>query len=473
MKKLLLIVAIFISYHSTAQSEDSTQVMPFDDFYSMVIDYHPVVQQARLLPQNAQMEIRLARGGFDPKLEGSWDFKEFKETEYYNNGDISLKIPTWFPIDPKVGIERNRGNFLNPENFISDNTNNRQVYAGVSVPIGQGLFIDQRRATVKKARLMQGMAEAEQIKEINKVLLTAVKDYWQWYYAYNNYQLILQSINIAQDIFDRTTLAFQYGEAAAIDTVQAKIALQSRQVDFQQANIERISAMLTLSNHLWSESGIPLELANDVRPEDPLSDTFDDEILGELATMARQNHPELRKLDLKNESLFVDKSLARENLKPRLDLDYFLLDQPLAPNGDNSSVSFNENYKVGLAFEFPIFLRKERAKLNKIDLKIQENSFSRTFREREILNDISIRFNTILATGTILQQQQDMVNNYQLILDAERLNLQNGESDLFKINIQFEKLINSQTKLFKLRSEYQKDIAGLYWAAGIANLGYQ
>ncbi len=468
-----IIILVLTSLALKAQSPDSTTVLTFDQFYGLVISNHPIVQQAELLTQDAAQQLRLARGSFDPKLEGSWDLKDFKETEYYNIADIALKIPTWFPVNPKVGLERNRGDFLNPESFISNTTDNQQVYAGVSIPIGQGLFIDQRRATLRQAKLMQDMAEAERVKEINKVLLKAVKDYWQWYYAYNNYQLIQQSIVIAQDIFDRTKLAFEFGETAAIDTVQAKIALQSRQIDFQQADIDRIKAALHLSNHLWSPDGAPLEIVNTARPQEPSADTFDPEVLGQLVEMARQNHPELVKLDLKNQSLFIDKSLAKENLKPRLDFDYFLLDQPLTPNGESNDLSFSDNYKLGLAFEFPIFLRKERAKLNQIDLKIRENYFERSFREREILNDIGVRYNTIITTGNILQQQQDMVNNYQLILDAERLNLQNGESDLFKINVQFEKLINSQTKLFKLRSEYQKNIASLYWAAGVANLGIQ
>ena len=54
--------------------------------------------------------------------------------------------------------------------------------------------------------------------------------------------------------------------------------------------------------------------------------------------------------------------------------------------------------------------------------------------------------------------------------DAEILNLENGESDLFKINVQQEKLIVSQTKLLKLKAEYEKLKATLYWAAGVRNL---
>lgn len=474
--KWLVLLSIFIVFFQKIQAQqepDTTTVLEFDEYYRLVLANHPVVKQAELLTQQAAQELRLARGGFDPKLEGSWSFKDFNEDEYYNILDVSLKIPVWFPIDPKIGVERNRGEYLNNERFISDATNNRQIYAGIAVPIGQGLFIDQRRATMRQAQLMQDMAEADQVKEINKILLTAAKDYWEWYFAYNNYVLMQRSITIAQDIYDRTKMAFEYGEAAAMDTVQAKITLLQRVTAFQEANIERIKASLRLSLNLWDPNGAPLDLEDNVRPEDMDFSAFNRDLLDQLVEMARQNHPEILKLDLKNRSLLVERDLARENLKPRLDVNYFLLDQPISPGGEQNGIAVGDNYKVGVDFAFPIFLRKERAKLNQTRLKLTDNRFQRDFVEREIINDINGQFNAVLTTEIIMAQQEEMVNNYEVILQAEQLNLENGESDLFEINVQIEKLIDSQSKLLKLRSDYQKNIMNLYWAAGITNLGLQ
>ncbi len=70
-----------------------------------------------------------------------------------------------------------------------------------------------------------------------------------------------------------------------------------------------------------------------------------------------------------------------------------------------------------------------------------------------------------------MQAQRDLVQSYERLLDAELLNLQEGESDLFKINLQQEKLIQTQTKWLKLVAENEKQKAYLYWAAGVRNLG--
>ena len=474
-----LVTCTSVTCTASAQQSDSTQtpeVLRFEEYYNVVIRNHPVVKQVALISQDAAQELRMARGMFDPKLEGKWDYKELtsdgKQTEYWNLVDVGVKIPTYFPLEPKFGFERNKGSFVNPENFIDPKTSNQQVYAGVSMPIGKGLVIDKRRAVVNQAIILQDMAEAEQVKVINKFLLTVVKDYWNWYNAYENFVLMRQSINIAQNIFDLTRQQYQYGEAAAMDTVQAQITLQKRRIDYEQANIERIRAVLLLSNHLWTNDGIPLELEDNVIPEQPVEQLLASELLLQLVASARENHPELAKLRLKNNSLEVEQQLARENLKPQLDLSYVLLDQPVAPPGGSSrDFDFTDNFKLGVDFSFPIFLRKERGKLNQVKFKIQDNLLELSFREREILNNINARFNAVGTTMRLISQQADMVANFQLVVQAERLNLRLGESDLFKLNAQLEKLIESRSKLIKLRASYQKDVAELYWAAGVNRLG--
>ncbi len=452
-------------------SDDSTSVFAFDAFYQLVLSHHPVVRQAQLLSGQAVQELRLARGALDPKLEASWYAKQYGGTRYYDVREAYLKIPLWFPIDPKVGIQQSTGDYLNPENYISDKTDNQLLYMGVSVPIGRGLFIDERRATVKQARLMQQMAEAEQVKMINKLLLTAAKDYWEWYYTYSNYRLLQRSIGLAQDIYERTRMAFAYGEAAAIDTVQALISLQQRQTDFQQANVDRIRATLTLSNHLWTVEGAPLELQDNAIPDTVSTDQFSINELSYLTERANSNHPELLKLNIKQRSLQIDQRMARENLKPKLDLEYMLLNQPLSIAGE-TSIALTKDYKLGLSFSMPLLLRKERAKLAQNKLKLQDNELDKVFIRRNITNDINAQYVALQATGSIIDQLQQMVSNYERIVEAERVNLQNGESDLFKLNAQLDKLIEAQRKLLKLQATYQKDYATLYWAAGIPDLGW-
>jgi outer membrane protein TolC len=453
---------------------DSVNAFSIENLYASMLEYHPIVKQTQLLSEMAKQEVRLARGAFDPKLETRLNLKEFDNKEYYNKWIASFTVPIWFPIDPKIGIERNTGAYLNNENSLPIADNNKQLFTGISLPLGRGLFTDDRRAAVQQANLFTQMAQAEQIKLINKILLEAAKDYWQWYYAYYNYRLMNQNTAIAQEIFSRVKLNAEFGEASVVDTVQAKITYQQRLVEQQEAYLEFRNTGIKISNYLWDESLSPLQLSDNVAPV--LVQT-DGEILAlttleELTLQARQNHPELTKLTIKLNQLEVDRKLAAEYLKPKLDLSYNFLNQPLQPSGEFQSFSFLNDYKFGLDFAMPILIRKERSKLAQTKIKIRETEYSKTQSEREIINQVNMIHNQLVNTNGILTQQNSIALNYQRLLNAELTNLENGESDLFKINVQQEKLIQSQSKLLKLKAEYEKMKATIYWAAGVRNLNF-
>jgi outer membrane protein TolC len=479
MKRYIIIMLIGLSYSSLAQQAlkdalqipDSVATFTLQNLYASMWQYHPLIKQAELLSEVAQQDIRFARGAFDPKLELQGNLKEYDNKEYYNKWYGSFTVPTWFPVDPKIGIERNTGTYLSTENILPDEDYNRQLFAGLTLPIGRGLFTDERRATLKQAQLGVTLAEAEQVKLINKILLEAAKDYWQWYYAYFNFQLNTRNALIADEIFRRVRLNEQMGEASGLDTLQADITRQQRQVERQEAYLDLINSSVKLSNHLWDSVGNPLQISARLAPQ-PIgeAEVLSNAALEQLLKLATANHPELQKLSVKLDQLEIDRKLATEFLKPRLNLNYNFLNQPLRPTGEFQTFTFLNNYKFGLDFYMPILLRKERAKVAQTRLKIQNTTYERTQTEREILNQVQATFNQLVNTNTLLQQQNAMASNYQRLLQGELLNLENGESDLFKINVQQEKLIQSQSKLLKLRAEFEKQKASLYWAAGLRNL---
>jgi outer membrane protein TolC len=482
MKKILFALFCMVAVHVRAQTKsalDSVFILPdsissfsIDAFYTAILDAHPIVKQAHLLPEAARQEVRLAKGSFDPKIETRWSKKEFNDKEYYNKWVTSLTVPTWFPLDPKIGIESNSGAFIDPENSVPNADQNRQVFTGLSLPVGRGLFTDERRTALQQARLFTRMAEAEQVKLINKILLDAAKEYWNWYYAFYNYRLLTQNTTIASELFRRVKLNASLGEASATDTVQAKITWQQRMVERQESYLEFTNAHLKISNYLWDSVGSPLQLSPWVAPLLVRDDHHILEIptLHYLTALAKENHPELLKITLKINQLELDRKLAAEYIKPRIDVSYNFLNQPISPTGNAQGFGFSGNYKLGVDFSMPLLIRKERAKLQQSKIKIRSAEYERAQTEREIVNQINAVHNQIVNTHTILNQQNAIARNYERLLEAEFKNLENGESDLFKINVQQEKLIQSQSKVLKLKSEYEKLKAMLYWAAGVKNL---
>ena len=454
------------SFDSLWMLPDSVQPFTMEAYFSLILKNHPVARQANLLPEIARQEIRMALGNFDPKLEAGFDTKRYDDKLYYSIASGSLKIPTRSPITAILGADRNTGTYLNPEHYIGDEFNYIQYKAGLSIPLGQGLLTDERRTALKQAFLFQEMNQAEQVKIINKVLLEAAKHYWDWHYAFHSYRLITRNVTIASDIYELVRMNHHQGEASAVDTIQAVITLQQRRLEQQEAWLNLQNSRITLANALWDSTGNPMMPDAHWAPVfDVVQDVPSKAQLEELISQAKENHPELRKIDVKLRQLETEKRLAKEYLKPNLHINYYALNQPVNPEGELFG-DVTGSYKFGLGFSMPIFLRKERSKLSLINLKLSHAALEQISRQRAVLNELEIAYNRLVTQYAVIEMQFAMMQNYERLLQAEVLNLTQGESDLFKINIQQEKLLQTQTKWLKLVAEFEKQMAYLYWAAG-------
>ncbi|MEM0938664.1 MAG: TolC family protein [Bacteroidota bacterium] len=475
MRKTLSYFLLFFSlniYCQDISGIQDTTILSLEEVLKMTLAFHPVVKQANLLNQEAEAKMRQARGTLDPKLEVDYQLKDFKETEYYNLLTTTLKVPTWIGIDPKVEFNRHEGEFVDFSDRIPESNDFEQLTMGVEIPIGKGLFYDERRNAIQRAQAFFQIAQAERTKEINKILLTVIKDYWDWYVFYQQLILLTQAINLSQDLFDRTLIDYEFGEAAVVDTLLAKINLQKRTVDFRKTQADYELAKLNLAKHFWTEDLIPLEIQPNVIPDSvslfqtPLASRLKNDI-----DFAMENHPEINKLEGKRDQLSADERWAKESLKPQLDFSYSFIDAPLNADFDGNSIDFGENYKLGLDFSLPILQRKARGKLQQTRLKIQSNDFELARRQLIIKNDVIGRFTQSIAFEDLLEQYLGVSNNYRRLLEAEIINLQNGETDLFKLNIQQDKYIEAQTDYYDAFIKWEKSKAEYNYITGVSLLG--
>ena len=70
-----------------------------------------------------------------------------------------------------------------------------------------------------------------------------------------------------------------------------------------------------------------------------------------------------------------------------------------------------------------------------------------------------------------MSQYLGMSENYRRLLQAEIVNLQNGETDLFKLNIQQDKYIEAQTDYYDAFIKWEKSKAEFYHVVGFPMLG--
>lgn len=451
-----------------AQTAPDSSVFGLDELKVRVLRYHPIVKQAALLNDEALAKVMQAMGKFDPLLEAAFARKEFGNTDYYHNFRSELKVPLWLAgADLKLGYDRNVGDYTNPQYKTGQDGLSG---VGLNLPIGQGFLIDARRNTLRQARIMQRYAEAERVGQIIGVWFDAVKDYWNWYYAYSQYQLIRNGVGLARIRYEAVKRQILLGDKPAIDSVEAAITVQEREIQLAKLEVELDNTRLLLSNHIWNEQEQPLELAEYLVPERDTMLDLDERMIAvdSLLTSAAAAHPKLQQLWSKQDALGVELQYRREMLKPRLNLSGSLL------TSRNTLGSFSpeyydfswQNYKVGVDFSFPLFLRAERGYLKQVKLQRQELEYNLKQANREIRNNIITSYNALKAYRNQLEIQVRSIDNQEQLLLAENRKFSLGESNLFLINSRESKLIDMQIKRAQLIADFQKKAAELYYKAG-------
>ncbi|MFN4144667.1 MAG: TolC family protein [Runella sp.] len=467
MKKYIFLIITLAQYHWGIAQSDTTKVFSYRDFYDLVIKNHPILQQANTLPDDAKAVLLMARGGFDPKFGTSFDQKYFDNKYYFNFWDSQLKVPVqWGGIDVKAGFERNVGLVLGTDiQTPSDGLS----YVGIDVPLLQRFLIDQRRADLRNAQLFQQIAEAERIKMINKLVLSAAKEYWNWYFAYKNFVLTKEFYELAEDRYKLVVQRVAQGDLPAVDTADAQVTLLDRRIMFEQAGLEFQNARLVLSNFLWSNNGEPREIPDFAVPQMAAVSILPKETLDNLLLQARSNHPEVQKLVVKGQQLGVDERLARNNLLPTLNLGLTSLNftHRLITGYRVNNIDIIPNYyKFNFDFALPLLFRKERGKLQQVQIKQIQNNLEIKQIRREINNEVEASYNEVKNLEAQIREQQRAVERQIQVLRADEQRFAIGETQLFQINIREAKLNEMRLKLESMKSKYEKAKATLYFAAG-------
>lgn len=462
MKRIiaLVFVSLFLN-NAHGQTTFSDQ-----RFYELVVNNHPLAKQANLKPAYGKYSVLKAKGGFDPKLENEINQKYYNSSNYYSFLNAGLKIPTWYGIEVKSGFEMNEGSYLSPQYKTPAGG---LWYGGVAVNLGEGLFIDQRRSELFKARIYQNSTLFEQRLQLNELLYEAGYAYWNWVLAYHSMEIMQESYQLANERYEGIRRTAEVGDRPGIDSVEAIIQVQSRETLLRNYETDFKNNGYNLSTFLWTENLEPLELENATVPVSLDSVSLESSLLIAENTMDSLvvNHPYLKINDYKIQSLEVDNRLKREQLKPELALQYNFLNEPVNYNPFND-FSIN-NYKWGLTFEMPIFLRKERGDVALSNLKIQDEKFN--LQNNQAYIEYKIRkamadYSNGLVQITIYQKT---VEDSGKLLEAEKQMFEAGESSLFLINqrelayIQSRlKLIESQVKLQQAKLSLSYAAAGLY-----------
>ncbi len=456
---LLIIFFTTIAY-SDAQDK-STQVFTVDEFIKQVKQYHPVSKQADIAVEKADAALLSAKGNFDPAIAFDASRKTYDGKNYYFYTNPELNIP--LPVgNIKTGIENNGGDYI-----TSEITKGKTSYIGLEIPLANGLLLDKRRATLQQAKLFRSKSEQERLLILNTLFLESYLAYWSWAASYQQYTAYTKFTEIANNRLRLIRIAVTQGDRAVVDTVEAYTQLQTYQLMQAEALLKLTNAKLELSNYLWFENYSSYQLPDTYLPDSlNFNNAATYQNAEELIAESTFQNPALKVYDFKLSSLEVERKLKRQELLPYFSLKANLLNKNYYALKNLSTNFIQNNYRWGVDFKIPLFLREARGEYKKAQLKIKETNLELIYKRRQTENKIRSYYNELIALAGQLQTAQSMFNNYQSLLRSEELKFGQGESSLFLVNSREIKVIELLQKRIELASKWYKAIYLLEWAAG-------
>lgn len=436
-------------------------VLSYEDYLNNVLQNSPLAKRAENEQQYGALQYKAARGNYDPVISSDYNEKQFNGSHYFTNLQVEVKQPLFTSQYLRFGYDYGAGSYLNPE---LNTPSNGLSYLGLEVALLQGLLIDKRRAEVLKSKEYQQYYKAEKQAQINVLLLEASQHYFEWLFSIKQISLYTYFMGAADQRLAGIKELTNIGEKAAMDTIEAAIFFQARLLDMQNARIENQKSINAISFYNWQNNGLSFE-SEILEPADSL-EVYYNKLKFLVSEGINQNggtNPVLLKYQSFQRVLEIENRLKKEMIKPYVSIKYnFILNNSYSLN----PVLSGKDYKVGLQISFPLFLRNPVNEYRMSRIHAENNAFELLNKTNELNVKMTVLKQTLALLNDQLKNAERSVLYSKLLVEAEKLKFDAGESSLFLLNTRENKWLESELKLSEYKLKYIKTALNLIYLAG-------
>jgi HAE1 family hydrophobic/amphiphilic exporter-1 len=287
---------------------------------------------SRILSDEATVNLRGAKGYFDPKLGVTGhDLRTVSPASSSLSGSPDGKLTnkelladpyvsgSWlwgggtYKLDFSSARQTSDSTFLtiNPQFPTSVNLNLTQ-------PLWRGLMYDDNRHRVEVARKNIQFTDAQLRQRVIEVVSQAVQNYWELAYAYRNLAVQIEAVRLAEQQDASNRRQVEQGLLAPVDVVQTQTQVATFQQNVFLAQNALTSAENALKAMMLADRNDPL-WAMALLPEDTGEARTDVPSLDAAVKAALADRPEMKEASISVDVNKLDARLSREQAKPQVD----------------------------------------------------------------------------------------------------------------------------------------------------------
>jgi outer membrane protein, heavy metal efflux system len=448
----------FFFIHTNANANLSEK-----DILENVLQQFPSIKMAQDDISIAKGEETAARGAFDILLQGSLT----KKTGDYDNSVLDAKIvkPTsLFGLDLYAGYKKGTGQFAVYDGDYQT-LDKGEWNVGLKLPLLRDFLIDERRARLQKTNLAidqrQFQLQAVELEQVKN----ALHRYWDWMLASKRILIQKGLLDTAQQrdvwLHKRT----KAGDIARFERNDNLRSILQRKSFVMQSELNLEQSIAELIYYINDEKLHKLMQNPHSIPDNDLlhfKSVLLTKTVPELTTLALQQRPELKGLNLQIEQNKIDESLQNNKFLPKLDIQA----QYSKDEGAGSTSLDDNNFKTMVNVEVPLQYRAIRGRQSQIRSLTQKMMNQRQFLEQRISADIKI-FKKNLQ---IALQRRDLAKEEwalaQKLEQGERIRFSHGETNVLIVNLREQASAEAELRLAETSVEALKQLINLKVTVG-------
>lgn len=412
-------------------------------------------------------DVLSAEGAFDLHLNA--DSRNYP-LGYYNRSvhDVFLEQPLrWNGAKVFGGYRLAQGRFPDYYNYLNTRGGGALV-AGIDLPLLRNREIDARRAKLMQAEIERCKVEPTIVKQRITLFKDASKVYWNWVAAGQSSAIYRDLIRVSEARGEGLERQVREGIGRAIDLVDFRRILLSRQQQSVAADRRFQQATIELSLYYRDGQGFPSMPEEARLPQDfPPAPPPDPRRLPEDIEVALRLRPEILSLRLQARKADVDRQFARNQLKPSLNL-YVYTEQ----NVGNRDADLGKDFRPfimesSLLFDIPLQRSHARGRVMAADANLRQVAMQTRYASERIRADVQDATSALVTAHEQLvrYRENELVN--RRLEQAERTALREGSSTVLFLNLREQSTSDARAARVEAEAKFHAALAEYRAALGV------
>lgn len=312
----------------------STVPLSLNDAIKRALENNNDIEVARDDVRFAETQLRALEGIFDPILAVTPQIDKRispQQSSLGGQGTSGVTSTTTYTLSPSVNKQFGRGGGNYFLQFANSHTNTSNSFSllnpfyssnlslSFTQPLWRNRSIDNNRRQIRIQRKRLDQSDADFRQRTIQIISQVQQAYWELVFALRDQQNQLANVNLSRENLRNVEAQIAAGAKAPLERAEVQTELANRQSSLL-VSVQNVSiAENNLKTLIFKDPNNP-EWSSQLTPTDtPKLDTTAVNLEDALKA-ARENRPELRRINLQNDINQIDITYFKNQTRPQVDL---------------------------------------------------------------------------------------------------------------------------------------------------------